>query len=210
MLTSDLRYEVSQTHYRTGGASSRAQMRNMFAALQQQASDRLGAWFTGPIEIEKSAEMRYGEQVFEVDVPLSDVDFDAEDLVDQIERRFHRAHEDLYTYSLRDEEVVLVNGRVAVIGMVPRIKDTIAPASSGSVVPHQRRRAHFDGWVDVDVYAAERLQPGNVILGPAIIEAETTTVIVNVGDRVTVNARRWLDMEVATTKHVQRDLALSA
>jgi N-methylhydantoinase A len=210
MLTSDLRYEVSQTHYRTGEASSQAQVRNMFAALQQQASDRLRAWFTGPIEIEKSAEMRYGEQVFEVDVPLSDVDFDAADLVDQIERRFHRAHEDLYTYSLRDEEVVLVNGRVAAIGMVPRIKDTIASASSGPVVPHQRRKAYFDGWVDVDVYAAERLQPGNVIQGPAIIEAETTTVIVNVGDRVTVNARRWLDMEVATTKHVRRDFALSA
>ena len=75
---------------------------------------------------------------------------------------------------------------------------------------HQRRKAYFDGWVDVDVYAAERLQPGNVIQGPAIIEAETTTVIVNVGDRVTVNARRWLDMEVATTKHVRRDFALSA
>jgi N-methylhydantoinase A/oxoprolinase/acetone carboxylase beta subunit len=43
-------------------------------------------------------------------------------------------------------------------------------------VPHQRRKAYFDGWVDVDVYAAERLQPGNVIQGPAIIEAETTTV----------------------------------
>jgi N-methylhydantoinase A len=94
--------------------------------------------------------------------------------------------------------------------MVPRIKDTIAPASSGPVVPHQRRKAYFDGWLDVDVYATERLQPGNVIQGPAIIEAETTTVVVNAGDRVTVSARRWLDMEVATTKRVQRELALSA
>src|SRR6202021_4254322 len=41
MLTSDLRYEVSQTHYRTGEASAQAQGRNMFAASQQQAPDRL-------------------------------------------------------------------------------------------------------------------------------------------------------------------------
>jgi N-methylhydantoinase A len=210
MLASDLRYEVSQTHYRTGNASSQTQLRDMFAALQKQASDRLRGWFAGPIEIEKSAEMRYGEQVFEVDVPLSDVDLDAADLVNQIERRFHRAHEDLYTYSLRDEEVVLVNGRVAAVGMVSRIRDTIVPAASGPAISHHKRKAYFGGWIDVDVYAAERLQPGNVIHGPAIIEAETTTVIMNVGDSATVNARRWLDVEVATTKHAQRELALSA
>ena len=56
----------------------------------------------------------------------------------------------------------------------------------------------------------DTLHVGSRVQGPAIIEAETTTVIVNVGDRVTVNARRWLDMEVATTKHVRRDFALSA
>jgi N-methylhydantoinase A len=122
MLTSDLRYEVSRTHYKAGESSSDTQVRDMFSALQQQAGDRLRSWFAGPIEIERSAEMRYGEQVFEVDVPLSDVDLNAPNLVEQIESRFHRAHADLYTYSLRDEEVVLVNGRATAVGKVTRVK----------------------------------------------------------------------------------------
>ena len=210
MLTSDLRYEVSQTHYKAGTASSEAPVRDMFLALQQQAASRLRSWFSGPIEIERSAEMRYGEQVFEVDVPLSDVDLGAPDLIDQIESRFHRAHEDLYTYSLRDEEVVLVNGRVAAVGTVARVKDAIDPVSSAPASPHKTRKAYFGNWMDVAVYAADQLRPGNVIQGPAIIEAETTTVIVNTGDRVTVNARRWLDMEIATERHAENELAMSA
>jgi N-methylhydantoinase A len=210
MLTSDLRYEVSQTHTKAGKDSSEATVREMFSALQQQAADRLGSWFTGPIAIERSAEMRYGEQVFEVDVPLSDVDLDAPDMVEQIENRFHRAHEDLYTYSLRDEEVVLVNGRVAAIGLVARARDTIDPVSSAPAAPQRKRKAYFNDWIEVDVYAADQLRPGNVIQGPAIIEAETTTVILNVGDRVTVNARRWLDMEIATARHAENPRALTA
>ncbi|MGY4623216.1 hydantoinase/oxoprolinase family protein [Bradyrhizobium sp. USDA 4486] len=210
MLTSDLRYEVSQTYYRTGKASSQAQVRDMFVRLQKQALDRLRAWFSGPIEIEKSAEMRYGEQVFEVDVPLSDVDLDAADLSDQIEQRFHRAHKDLYTYSLPDEEVVLVNGRVAAVGMVARTKKSISVVLSNSLVTARKRKAYFGEWRNVDVYAAEKLQPGEFIEGPAIVEAETTTVILNVGDQLTVDERGWLDIKVATATRAQPELALSA
>ncbi len=50
MLTSDLRYEVSRTHY---GASARVtadEVRELFAGLEQQAAGRLRSWFSGPVE----------------------------------------------------------------------------------------------------------------------------------------------------------------
>jgi len=98
MLTSDLRYEVSRTHYGAGARISAAEVRALFAQLEQQAAGRLRAWFDGPTTIERSAEMRYGEQIFEIDVALDDLDWDAASLVDGIEDRFHRRHEELYTY----------------------------------------------------------------------------------------------------------------
>ena len=67
MLTSDLRYEVSRTHYGAGRISA-DEVRALFAELEKQAEGRLRAWFNGPIRIERSAEMRYGEQIFEIDV----------------------------------------------------------------------------------------------------------------------------------------------
>ena len=99
MLTSDLRYEVSRTHYGAGARISAGEVRELFAQLEQQAAGRLRSWFNGPVSIERSAEMRYGEQIFEIDVSLNDLDWNAADLVDQIEDRFHRRHEELYTYA---------------------------------------------------------------------------------------------------------------
>jgi N-methylhydantoinase A len=195
MLTSDLRYEVSRTHYGAGPRISDNEVRELFAQLEQQAAGRLRAWFKGPIAIERSAEMRYGEQIFEIDVPLNDLNWKAADLVDQIEDRFHRRHEELYTYASRGQEVVFVNARVAAVGEVSqRDQDKKLASSSGECRPRTKRQAWFGGWRDVPVYALDSLQPGHSLTGPAIIEAETTTVLVDTGDRVTVNALGWLDI----------------
>src|SRR5438445_3624390 len=75
MLTSDLRYEVSRTHYGAGARISDGEVRELFTQLEQQGEGRLRAWFNGPIAIERSAEMRYGEQIFEIDVSLNDLDW---------------------------------------------------------------------------------------------------------------------------------------
>lgn len=210
MLTSDLRYEVSRTHYRSDGESAESQIRKMYAELEQQAVDRLRAWFPGEMKIERSAEMRYGEQVFEVDVALDDIDFNAPDFWAEIERRFHQAHEDLYTYSLREEEVVLVNGRVAAVGVIPRAKVEVGLVTPAPAKADKKRKAFLGEWREVDVYSAEKLVPGNTIQGPAIIEAETTTVIVNSGDTVTVNARKWLDIKVGKSTRTEIKAAVSA
>ncbi|HZC95648.1 MAG TPA: hydantoinase/oxoprolinase family protein [Bradyrhizobium sp.] len=195
MLTSDLRYEVSRTHYGAGSRISAGEVRKLFAQLEQQAEGRLRSWFKGPIAIERSAEMRYGEQIFEIDVSLSDLDWTAENLVDEIEDRFHVRHEELYTYASRGQEVVFVNARVAAVGAVSQREQDRKSASSSQVCsPRSTRQAYFGGWREVPVYALDSLQPGHSLTGPAIIEAETTTVLVDTGDRVTVNGLGWLDI----------------
>jgi N-methylhydantoinase A len=201
MLTSDLRYEVSRTHFETGARSTASEIRGIFAGLERQAVERMKVWFDGPVKVERSAEMRYGEQIFEIDVPLDGVDLDSTSLISEIEDRFHRRHEELYTYASRDQEVVFVNARVAAIGAVA------APAAAGKAVTssapctaRSHRKAFFGQWIDVPVYALDDLKPGQGLEGPAIVEAETTTVVINTGDRLTVNALGWLDIRVAKAR----------
>ena len=197
MLTSDLRYEVSRTHYGAAARISADESRNLFAELEQQATGRLRAWFGGPMTTECSAEMRYGEQIFEIDVALDGLDWNAAALVEGIEDRFHRRHEELYTYASRDQEVVFVNARVAAIGEVSqRGQDARPTPSAGVCAPRGTRQAWFGAWREVPVYALDDLRPGHTLAGPAIIEAETTTVVVDTGDRVSVNALGWLDIEL--------------
>jgi N-methylhydantoinase A len=116
-------------------------------------------------------------------------------LVDQIEACFHRRHEELYTYSSPGQEVVFVNARVAAVGEVSqRGEGAKVAAQVSSCEPMGTRKAYFGGWRDVPVYAFDKMQPGHSLEGPAIIEAETTTVLIDIGDRVTVNALGWLDI----------------
>ena len=197
MLTSDLRYEVSRTHYGAGGRITADEVRALFGELEKQADSRLRSWFNGPIRIERSAEMRYGEQIFEIDVSLDGLDWNSPSLVDAIEDRFHRRHEELYTYSSPGQEVVFVNARVAAVGEVSQPGEGAKAATQASACkPIGTRKAYFGGWRDIPVYAFDRLLPGHSLEGPAIIEAETTTVLVDTGDRVSVNALGWLDISL--------------
>ena len=198
MLTSDLRYELSRTHFETGARSTASEVREIFAELESRAVERLRSWFDGPIAAERSAEMRYGEQIFEIDVALDGIDLDSPSLIAEIEDRFHRRHEELYTYASRDQEVVFVNARVAAIGAVSASEagEQGAP-STAPCRPRSRRKAFFGDWLDVPVYALDDLKPGQSLQGPGIIEAETTTVVINAGDRLEVNRFGWLDIRVA-------------
>ncbi len=60
--------------------------------------------------------------------------------------------------------------------------------------PRARRKAWFGGWRDTPIYDIAQLSPGASLTGPAILEAETTTVVVNDGDRLSVNGLGWLDI----------------
>src|SRR5437762_497292 len=197
MQTSDLRYEMRRPHYGAGPRIASDEVRELFGELEQAAAGRLRSWFKGPVSIERSAEMRYGEQIFEIDVSLDGLDWSAADLVDRIEERFHRRHEELYTYASPGQEVVFVNARVAAVGQVSKRgtdAKTVQPANP--CVAHAMRRAFFGTWRDIPVYSFDSLSPGHSLTGPAIIEAETTTVLVDTDDRVSVNALGWLDITV--------------
>jgi N-methylhydantoinase A len=174
------------------------EVRAIFSDLESRATERLRGWFDGPIAIERAAEMRYGEQIFEIDVPLDGVDLNSPALIKDIEERFHRRHEELYTYASREQEVVFVNARVAAIGAVSLIEPArCAAQSTARCLPRSRRRAYFGAWRDIDVYALDDLRVGQTLGGPSIVEAETTTVVINEGDALSVNALGWLDIRVA-------------
>jgi N-methylhydantoinase A len=140
--------------------------------------------------------MRYGEQIFEITVPLDGVDVDAPDLLEQVVRRFHQRHEELYTYSAPDQEVVLVNVRMTVVGELPTLPVEPTIATDGVVMPSGHRRVYHGHWLDVPVYPLDRLQPGHAVTGPAIFESATTTVLVRTDDLAQVTPHGWLEIQL--------------
>ena len=122
MLASDLRYEVARSHVGDASRLDADALRALYADLEAEGRRRLeDAAFAGEVRVHRFAEMRYGEQIFEVGVDLDGIDWQARDLLAQLAAAFHRRHEELYTYALPDQEAVLVNARVAVIGRLPAL-----------------------------------------------------------------------------------------
>ncbi|NKC30968.1 hydantoinase/oxoprolinase family protein [Falsiroseomonas selenitidurans] len=196
MLQTDLRYEVARSLVGAAGLPEEPALRALFAELEASARARMAEWMDGEPAIRRSADLRYGEQVFEVGVPLDGVDWPAPGLPAALAEAFHARHEALFTYALRGEEVVLVTARVAAIGRLPSLP---APAQVAGepAAPVATRRAFVAGALrDLPVFAFTELAPGQQVPGPAIVESDTTTVLLLPGDVAHLDARGWLEVAV--------------
>jgi len=193
MLATDLRYELVRSHVSEVGHMTPAGLRRLFARLEAEGRRRLGA-FDGPVRVHRSLDMRYGEQIFEIQVGLDGVDLEAADLLEAIATRFHRRHEELYAYSAPGQEVVIVNARMAVVGELPVLPAEGGAAERRGTVAPARRRVWLGGWVEVPVHKIDGLAVGQEVPGPAIFESATTTVLLREGEGVTVTPRGWLDI----------------
>ena len=196
MLATDLRYEVSRTHIGDTGSLKAGDVREVFGEMEQEGRDRLKQAFEGDVSISRSADMRYGEQIYEVDVSLDGVDFDEDDLMKNISDRFHKRHEELFTYSLPDQDAVLVNGRLAAIGALPDLPREPKTENRVETGYCTTRKIYLAGWCDAPVFNLEELVPGQTIEGPAIIESSTTTVVLRADDNVEVTDNLWLNILV--------------
>lgn len=203
MLASDLRYEITRSQVRDIAGITDMEFRSIYAALEEEARVKASFLneFPGQVRIERSAEMRYGEQIYEIDVNFVDIDFEDAGITSRIVEKFHQRHEELYTYQTPDQEVVLVNVHLALVGEItrPQEKDP-KPREGGLFIKKHRKIFTQHKWQEVPVIEWEKLMPGQMIEGPAVMEAETTTVILHEGDIARVTSQNWLDINVASTK----------
>jgi N-methylhydantoinase A len=198
MLASDLRYEVARSHIGDASRLDADALRAVYADMEAEGRRRLAeAAFDGEVQVHRSADMRYGEQIFEVGVDLDGIDWAAPDLLAQLAAAFHRRHEELYTYALPDQEAVLVNARAAVIGRLPALPQEPRRDQGLPSAPRARRRIWLGGWQEASVFDVDALSPGQIVEGPAIVEAATTTALLRPGDRARSTEHGWLDVTVA-------------
>jgi N-methylhydantoinase A len=196
MLATDLRLEITRTHIGDTSTLDVAAINRLYRDMEAEGRDRLASWFDGAIHSIRSADMRYGEQIFEIDVPLDQIDFAAPDLLAQIKAAFERRHEALYTYSLADQDPVLINARVATIGALPALPEEPLLAAGDDTPAMGRRRIYLGQWLEAPVYDFDRLSAGQVIAGPALVVSETTNVLLRPGDRATTTPHGWLDIQI--------------
>ena len=71
-------------------------VKRLFAEMEQEGWRGCARGSTDRCEVQRSAEMRYGEQIFEITVSLDGIDWAVADPLPQIVELFHNRHEERY------------------------------------------------------------------------------------------------------------------
>ena len=139
------------------------------------------------IAVSRSLDLRYVDQIHECQVAMPETHFDPSG-VERIAEAFHQRHEELYTYCERDNLIEMINLESTCTGQVPRPQ--LPALARGTTDPGQaligQRQALFEDigrFSPTPVFDGGQLLVNNVVRGPAIIEEETTTLVVFPGWR---------------------------
>ncbi|GGG84683.1 5-oxoprolinase [Salipiger pallidus] len=162
-----------------------------FAALEAEGV----AWLEGELpdladrRVERSADMRYAGQAYELRVSLDGV-------VDWAEA-FHREHERIYGFRDTVAPVEIGTIRLAMIGAGQPLAASEA-TGDGAPVKARRPLFHKGAWVEATVHDRATLGAGAQIPGPAVVEQPETTTVILPGWAASVDAQGNLLIERAS------------
>jgi N-methylhydantoinase A len=196
LLNADVRNDYVRTRVWEGPEWPFEAIGATFAELAGEAARASGVGRRAASTVERSADLRYHGQGFEltVDVPESEPDADA--MVALCER-FHQAHERLYGYALRNAAVEIVNLRVTVTVPLPKAQSAnvapqigsidVALAGVRSIFFGRSGGATTVGWTDTPIYDRALLGAGATITGPAVLEQLDSTTLLGPDQQATVD-----------------------
>lgn len=150
-------------------------------ALEEMALEGYGP---GQVRFIHLVMVRYGRQLEDLIVPspvsrvLSLEDWDR--VVDAFERMYEKVYTSAGKYPAAGYEIL----EVGLVARVDKIKPVLRRHPLEGAVPQREafkgvRACYFrQGWVEASVWDYGGLRPGNWIAGPALVENETTVVVV--------------------------------
>ena len=193
LLTVDVRNDYVQTMVTRHARLDPAGVAGAFGALEEQAAQALDAegFARAEQQMQRTADLRYVGQAFEVRVPVADRTPDRA-LLDEVATAFHAAHRQLYGYDFADDPrqaVEWVNLRVSGIGPIRRPAPVELEAGNGGTdrAVTGSRRVFFEDWAEAPLHWRPDLAPGDVVVGPAVVEEFGSTLPVHPGFVATVD-----------------------
>jgi N-methylhydantoinase A len=203
LLLTDLRADFATSRIELLAPGALPAVASGFARLGEQASD----WFAQekiPADrqrISRSVDMRYAGQNYELSVPLPDGPVAAATL-EALAEGFAVAHRRMYGFAADGDPVQIIACRLEASGLVsrPGFAAQSEAGSDASVAIGDHRDVWLPeagGFVRCPIYARDRLQAGNRIEGPAIVEQMDTTTVILPGMHAEVDAWHNLTLVAA-------------
>lgn len=158
-------------------------------------------------EMKVSFDLRYSNQAYEINVGLNGLVIDEHSIKNVIED-FHNAHEKIYGFNRRGEDLDLINIRLIGLGKINRLTTSnVKEHSDLTNLEYSTRPVYFDGaFVETKVYERLDMSTETKIIGPAIIEQLDTTIIIHPLQEASVDSYGNLIVNTTTIESKEADL----
>jgi len=144
----------------------------LFAEMEAHGASILSASGVSDEQIthERSIDMRYVGQGFEVTVPIAPGE--------QLREAFEAAYVHAHGRKGPDVPIEAISWRVLTRGPDPDLRLVAAPTGDGDARKGTRDVYFDDGYVETPIYDRYRMGPGTRVDGPAIVEERESTTVV--------------------------------
>ncbi|MDQ4077178.1 MAG: hydantoinase/oxoprolinase family protein [Chloroflexota bacterium] len=192
-VISDFKVSRIQSYVRSSANIDNDELNRVYGSMLDEAEGLLSEHKgIHEITLARYIDMRYEGQVQEVIVPLrSRTRRVSEVNLARALREFHDLHEKLYAFKRPDQPVEIVSLRVEVRG----IREPVAFEArsfgkedpSGALVGSRSVFFDGEGFVDTRIYDGRKIEPGNLISGPAIVHEPDTTIVIYRGQEAVLD-----------------------
>jgi N-methylhydantoinase A len=181
VLLADVRLDFARSELHQSGEDDLVgRISRIFDALAQEAQAEIDtdpALHVLPVTFERSCDVRYRGQAYDVNIGVPPGSFSARDLSEMLVE-FHRRHERAYGFSSPQDACEFVTYRIAAR---VRLQNSVTADGSGKTDGSRLERQVFDpvaGLVSTAVLDRRCLSPGDRLTGPAIIHQFDATTYV--------------------------------
>lgn len=178
LLLADFRHDFVSAIMRDTEAMDIYEIHRTFGSLRQQLRKliRKEDLDREQLMIDESLDIRYKGQSFEIQVPW---DYDLDECIED----FHKRHHKKYGFSSPEESVEIVNARMTMTRMTDKpefLEHDFFSHEPEKYSVKGTRKVYFDShhWMETTIFNRDKLNCGNLIEGPAVIEQYDTTIIV--------------------------------
>jgi len=184
MFAMDLGLEYARSFSRRQNKLDFAEISRLYAEMREQAKRdfaRIGIT-EGKLVYKPTVEMRYVGQFHEVEIDMPPEDLNEQNLKVLLET-FHRQYDKLYTYSMPWRMVEFLTYHLKVTSAPRKVEMKVLGKADKPVESARRgsRMCLFEGHasaVSTPAYDWDKMAPGHKVMGPALIDDKTTTVLV--------------------------------
>jgi N-methylhydantoinase A len=198
LVMSDVKHDYIQSRMTALSEIAPKDLSHMFDQLSSQALEDLRAdgFSGGNIRVQRSLDMRYAGQGYEITIPCEPEMMTAEGL-QELRKSFDEVHRGMFGHMAPEEPVEIVSYRVRGVGKVPAVEMPRFERAGTTLKDALRetRKVRFDGkTVDCPIYQREKLDVGLTFSGPAVLDQFDCTTVICPGQTVRVD--EWKNLIV--------------